>query len=239
MFTNFAFCFFSFTVCTSGALSTAPNIDIIVERKGGIEFGTGVPLVTQNIILKFFEKEKEREEYDNIIKGYEIKGATAPNATNFNCDFGVEREREEGIEFGTRVRLPTTNGTVLKFCRKESEGLKYGALSPAPATQQESDMIMVYLNVALFATHIDEFEAPQGAFDTFNHAIFPAACVAKKQTRKYFMQLLTIHGVTQTNTKEYTKTMIFDCMLLINLGSSRSSFWVLVVAMRSQHLDTC
>ena len=128
------FCFFSFSCCALGALSTAPNIDIIVKkeerkREGGIEFGTGVPLVTHNIILKFFEKEKEREEYDNIIKGYEIKGATAPNATNFNCDFGFEREREEGIEFGTGVPLATRSGIVLKFGGKESEkGLKYGAL---------------------------------------------------------------------------------------------------------------
>ena len=115
---------FSFSFCAPGALPTAPNIDIIVkreerEREGGIEFGTGVPLVRQNIILKIFDKEKEREECDNIIKGYEIKGATAPNARNFNCDFGFGRRIEEGIEFGTRIPLATTSGIALKFCRKD------------------------------------------------------------------------------------------------------------------------
>ena len=86
--------FFSFFVLYIRCITEA-NIDIIAKRKGGIEFGTDVPLVTQNIILKFFEREKEREEYDNIIKDYEIKGATAPNATNFNCDSGFERERDK------------------------------------------------------------------------------------------------------------------------------------------------
>ena len=51
--------FFSFSFCTSG-VSTAPNIDIIVKRKGGIEFGTGVPLATTSgIVLKFCGKESE------------------------------------------------------------------------------------------------------------------------------------------------------------------------------------
>ena len=91
-----------------------------------------------------------------------MKGATAPNATNFNCDFGFERE--EGIDFDAGVPLVTTSGIVLNFCEKESEGLKYGAPSPAPATQQESDIIMFYLQ----HIYIGEFEAPRGAFDTTN-----------------------------------------------------------------------
>ena len=50
-----------------------------------------VPVTTTtNDIDNCFEREREGEE------GSEIKGATAPNTTNFNCDFGFERE--EGIE---------------------------------------------------------------------------------------------------------------------------------------------
>ena len=167
--------FFSFSFYAPGTLLSAPNIDIIgngEERERGIEFGTGLPLVAQNIILKFFEKEKEREESDNIIKGCEIKGATAPNATNFNYDFGFERERGEGIGFGTGILLATTSGMVLKFCEKKSEWLKYGALSLAPATATGiwyEQGLFKYNSEPLFATHIGEFPAPLGAFfTTFN-----------------------------------------------------------------------
>ena len=50
-------------------------------------------------MFKSFQKGTEIDEYDHIIKGYEVKDATPPNETNFNCDFGFELEREEGIEF--------------------------------------------------------------------------------------------------------------------------------------------
>ena len=69
----FFFFFFSFSSYAPGALSTAPNIDIIVEREerereGGIEFGTGAPFVTQNIILKFFEKKKKEKNMIILLK---------------------------------------------------------------------------------------------------------------------------------------------------------------------------
>ena len=100
----------------------------------------GLLVHIHNIILKFCEKEKEREEYDNIIKVNEIKGATTPNATNFNCDFGFDREIAGGIEFGTVVPS-ATSGIFLKFCGKESvEGLKCGALSPAIGTGYDNGL---------------------------------------------------------------------------------------------------
>ena len=44
-----------------------------------------------------------------------MKGA--PHATNFNWDFGLERE--EGIEFGAGISLVTTSGILLKFVEKK------------------------------------------------------------------------------------------------------------------------
>ena len=72
-------------------VTTTNDIDNCFERKreGGIEFGTGTSLVTHNTILKFFEKEKEkgREEYDNIMF-WEMKPKTisewGKNQTNKN-----------------------------------------------------------------------------------------------------------------------------------------------------------
>ena len=50
-------------------VTTINDIDNCFEREGRIEVGTGVPLVTHNMILKFFWKKTKKEEYNHIIKG--------------------------------------------------------------------------------------------------------------------------------------------------------------------------